>query len=250
MSMRQFSSTNRNAEAAWSSLENVRPPAYTTVATAPTGTHTDSDSVDSPNDRMGAQNVSLPGCDSKSVMLPDETPTDTRGVAETSDSRYSKRPSDKPIPLLICVNLLVYYRIYAVDGAIPSKIPAAPSGDPFLGRIKARSVAPPHTAQSVKRCIAKMENIKDRTSTTLFLTPSSQSPMGDADKVTIRNRTGPGSMPQEPLALVAKMSDSERSALEFGGKGELASAAEPGTTSSGIRYRTSVNTPTFLFITF
>ena len=139
------------------------------------------------------------------------------------------------------MNLLVYYRIYAVDGAIPSKVPAAP-GDPFLGRIKARSVAPPHTAQAVKRCIAKTENIKDRTNTTLFLTPYSQSPMGDADKVTVLNRTGPGSTPQEPLALVAKMSDSERSALESGGRGGLVSAAEPGTTPSGIQYRTSINT--------
>ena len=112
----------------------------------------------------------------------------------------------------MCLNLLVYYRIYAEDGSIVSKTPAAPD-DPFLGRIKARSVAPPHTAKAVKRSIAKMENIKDRTNTSLFFTPYSQSPMGDDDKVTILNRTGSGSTPQEPLALVAKMSDSERSAL-------------------------------------
>ena len=133
--------------------------------------------------------------------------------------------------------LLVYYRIYAEDGAIPSKTPAAP-GNPFLGRIKARSVPPPHTTNAVKRSIAKVENIKDRTSTSLFLTPYSQSPMGDACEVTIFNRTGPGSTPQEPLALVAKMSDSERSALESGGRGGLASAqaAEP----LEIQYRTSI----------
>jgi hypothetical protein len=146
-------------------------------------------------------------------------------------------------------NKLVYYRIYAEDGAIPSKTPVAP-GDPFLGRIKARSVPPPHTAKAVKRSIAKVENIKDRTSTSLFLTPYSQSPMGDADKVTILNRTGPGSTPQEPLALVAKMSDSERSALESEGRGGLASAAEPDTTPPEIRYRTSIqHSPTFLFVT-
>jgi hypothetical protein len=148
------------------------------------------------------------------------------------------------------VNLLVYYRIYAEDGAIPSKAPVA-SGNPFLGRIKARSVAPPHTVQNVKRSIANVEDIKDRTITTLFLTPRSQSPLGDAEKVTIFNRTGPGSMPQEPLALVAKMSVSERSALESDGRGELASAAdsEPDTTPPSIRYRTSIqHSPTFLFI--
>jgi hypothetical protein len=143
--------------------------------------------------------------------------------------------------------LLVYYRIYAEDGAIPSKTPAAP-GDPFLGRIKARSVPPPHTVKAVKRKIAKVEDIKDPTSTSLFLTPYSQSPMADADKVTILNRTGPGSTPQEPLALVAKMSDSERSALESGRRGGLTSA-ESDTKPPEIRYRTSIqHSPTFLFV--
>ena len=110
--------------------------------------------------------------------------------------------------------------------------------DPFLGRIKAMSVPPPHIAKAVKRSIAKVENIKDRTSTSLFLTPYSQSPMGDTDKVDILSRTGPGSTPQEPLALVAKMSDSDRGALESGGRVGLASAAETDATPPEIRYRT------------
>ena len=146
--------------------------------------------------------------------------------------------------------MLVYYRIYAENGAIPSKTPAA-SGDPFLGRIKARSVPPSHTARAVRYCIAKMENIKDITNTSLFLTPNNQFPMGDDDKkVYILNRIGPGSTPQEPLALVAKMSDSERSALESGGRGELTSAAESDTRLPEIRYRTSIqHSLIFLFIT-
>ena len=96
-----------------------------------------------------------------------------------------------------------------------------------------------------------MENIKDITNTSLFLTPNSQFPMGDDDKkVNILNRIGPGSTPQEPLALVAKMSDSERSALESGGRGELTSAAESDIRLPEIRYRTSIqHSPTFLFIT-
>ena len=64
--------------------------------------------------------------------------------------------------------------------------------------------------------------------------------MGDADKVTILNGTGPGSSPEEPLALVAKMSNSERRALESEKRGGLASAAEPDTTPSKIRYGTSI----------
>jgi hypothetical protein len=95
-----------------------------------------------------------------------------------------------------------------------------------------------------------MENIKDRTSTSLFLTPYSESPMNDADKVTILDHTqaGPGSTPQEPLALVAKMSDSERSALESEGRGGLTSA-ESDTKPPEIRYRTFIqHSPSFLFV--
>ena len=137
--------------------------------------------------------------------------------------------------LLIFWISIVYDRIYAEDGAIPSKTPAAPS-DRFLGRIKARSVPPPHTANTVKRSIAKVEDIKDPTSTSLSLTTFSQSPISDDDKVTIRNPTGPGSTPHEPVALVAKMSDSERSALESGGRGGLANTED--TAPPEIRYRT------------
>ena len=109
---------------------------------------------------------------------------------------------------------------------------------------------PPHTIKAVKHSIAKVENIKNRTSTSLFLTQYSESPMGDADKVTIFNRTGLGSTPQEPLALVAKMSGSERSALESEGRSGLTSAEEPDTTSPEIRYRTSIqHCPNFLFVT-
>ena len=147
--------------------------------------------------------------------------------------------------------LLVYYRIYSEDGAIPLKTPVPTfPGDPFLGRIKAISVPPPHTSKTVKCSIAKVECIKDPTKTILFLSPYSQSPTGDADKVDILNRTGPGSTPQEPLAIVAKMSDSDRSDLESERRGELASAAEPDTMSPEIRYRKSFqHCPTFLFVT-
>ena len=109
---------------------------------------------------------------------------------------------------------------------------------------------PPRTVKSVKRSIAKVENIKDRECIALFLTPYSQTPMNDAEKVIILNGTGPGSTPQEPLALVAKMSASDRSALESDGRGELASA-ESDTMSPNIQYRTSIqHSPTILFITF
>ena len=131
------------------------------------------------------------------------------------------------------------------------------AGDPFLGRIKARSVPPPDpgTAKAVRRSIARVENIKDRESTSLFLTPYSQSPMEDGDEITILDGTGPGSTPQEPLALVAKMSDSERSALESDGRSGLSgleSDARPVTsttvTAPEIQYRTSIQYSYFFFL--
>ena len=186
---------NRKRE---SSLENDRKPTYISIV-APThtlsGLDYDIDQKPFPN----------------SLRLPDETKSSLTDTLIVADPNYSKHQSGKIPSSHLCEISLVYYRIYAGDGAIPSKTPVTPGVDPFLGRIKAISVPPPHTANAVKRCIAKVENIKDRTSTSLFLTLYSQSPMGDTDKVAIFNRTGPGSTPQEPLALVAKMSDSERS---------------------------------------
>jgi len=60
--------------------------------------------------------------------------------------------------------------------------------------------------------------------------------MDDAEKVSILNGIGPGSTPQEPLALVAKMSDSERRALDSEGRSGFASGAVYDTTSPEIQY--------------
>ena len=142
--------------------------------------------------------------------------------------------------------MLAYYRIYAEDGAIPSKTPVAP-GDPFIGRINARSVPPPHTAEAIKFRIAKVEdiNLNDPTCLSLFLSPYNQSPLDDTEKVNILDRTGVGSTSEEPLALVAKLSDSERSTLESGRRGGLTNA-EPLPVS---QYRSSIQySSTFLIV--
>ena len=76
--------------------------------------------------------------------------------------------------------------------------------------------------------------------------------MDEADKAIFLNRTGagPGSTPQEPLALVTKISDSERSALDSEGRIGLASAAQHDTTSPEIQYRMFIqHSLTFLFVT-
>ena len=186
---------------------------------------------------------------------PNYTPSPTSGRDSVHGDKtkcshianYSKRPSS-PTSLIISFAwiLLAYYRIYAEDGAIPSKTPVLP-GDPFVGRINARSVPPPHTAESIKLRIAKAEdiNLNDPTTLSLFLTIYNQSPLDDAEKVNILDRTGAGSTPQAPLALVAKILNSERSALESGRRGRLMNA-EP---LPDFQYRSSIQySSTFLFV--
>ena len=72
--------------------------------------------------------------------------------------------------------------------------------------------------------------------------------MDDGDIVNILNGTGPGSTPEEPLALVAKMTDAERSALESGERSGLASVDfVSDTTSPEIQYRMSIQHSLFSF---
>ena len=141
----------------------------------------------------------------------------------------------------------VYYRIYSEDGGIPSKTSVTPD-DRFLGRIKARSVPPPQILRAVKLTIAKAEdiNLNDPTTIDLFHTSHSESPLsGDGRLINTLIVNSQRSTPQEPLALVAKMSDSKRSSLESAREGGL---AESNATSPGVRYRTSVQHSYFSFI--
>jgi hypothetical protein len=90
-------------------------------------------------------------------------------------------------------------------------------GDPLLGRVKAKAVPPPHALDTLRRSLARFEQVNDYTLTSVFLTLSSQSPLDDAGKVDILSRNGPGSAPHEPLAFVVKSSDSERRDIQSEG---------------------------------
>ncbi|KAJ7647853.1 hypothetical protein FB45DRAFT_210041 [Roridomyces roridus] len=81
-------------------------------------------------------------------------------------SYSSSPPSSRFAPLPPLASLVteyeVYYRIYTPSGAIPVK-GAASRPDPFVGRILARSVPPPHRAGMLKRRILAVEGLPDRT---------------------------------------------------------------------------------------
>jgi hypothetical protein len=128
---------------------------------------------------------------------------------------------------------VVYYRVYTEDGAIPSKAPIN-TEDPYLARIAAKSVAPPHRVSSLKRCMSKVENIVNYRNSSLFLSISSHTLMDDGHRLSLLNRSGPGPTPQEPMALVVKLSESERNAL-----GALRTPADTSAlrASPKVRYR-------------
>jgi hypothetical protein len=103
------------------------------------------------------------------------------------------------------LNLLVYYRLFTENIGILSDKPASPS-DPYLGRARANSVAPPQTVYLIKRHLCKIENISDFLGSILFLSGSSLSPLNDTERVSILTPGGPGSSPDEPMELVVKFS--------------------------------------------
>ncbi|KAJ7469353.1 hypothetical protein B0H11DRAFT_1682519, partial [Mycena galericulata] len=95
----------------------------------------------------------------------------------------------------------VYYRVYAVDGALPCQNPCGDSL--YIGRIKATSVPPPHTSASLKRALVQVEGLPDPTGdlTSLFQTKDARTAMGKNDRVDLL--TGDiGATAQKALALV------------------------------------------------
>jgi hypothetical protein len=96
----------------------------------------------------------------------------------------------------------VYYRVFSEDGPIRTLNPVY-SEDPYLGRIAARLVTPPHIAINLRRCLSNAENIDSTIITRLFVSCSSQRAMDDAGRVSILAYPGLGCSPNEPMVLVA-----------------------------------------------
>lgn len=243
MSIRNFLSSSRSSGADRTSLQSDRPPTYASnVTPAPSYA-----GPRNPNDRVSIPTTSIVSSPGSGTMFDDTESSlaDSVSVIETSVSTEATQPSTGPrygkrssfySPRCLYLLKEVHYRVYAEDGPIPSKTSTLPD-DPFLGRVKAMSIAPPHTVVSIVRGLMTIENIEDSTPASLFLTPSSQSPMDSAGKVTILHRSGAGFMPQEPLALVVKLSDAERSNLELPTMDELSRNSEHG---PHVKYRTPI----------
>jgi hypothetical protein len=126
--------------------------------------------------------------------------------------------------------------VYAKDGAIPSVNPPY-SDDPYLGRIMAKLVAPPHTAGSLKHCLSSIENIDDNISTSLFVSASSRTPMDDEGRVPILEDRGPGCTPNDPIALVGQFYGTRQWSLKSKKPKKNLLSSQGGRTSLETRYR-------------
>ncbi|KAF7351638.1 hypothetical protein MSAN_01596400 [Mycena sanguinolenta] len=117
------------------------------------------------------------------------------------DARNMSEAKTEPA---VSVPRYVYYRVYCPDGAIPANTAFDPR-TPYLGRIPARSVPPPHNVVTLKRCLIKAEKLDDAdgSRTVLYRAPDAPNNLGAADKVVI---VGPGvengATPDSALALV------------------------------------------------
>jgi len=102
----------------------------------------------------------------------------------------------------------VYYRVYSSEGEGDEKAKASfDESDISLGRINTLSIAPPHTAGSLKACITKAEGLvtlghalyKDME---LFEDMNGDAAMSDVDAISFLGDTYPGSDEADPVALV------------------------------------------------
>ena len=115
---------------------------------------------------------------------------------------------DVSYPNTALISFAVYYRIYSWAGEGDEQAKTSfDESDISLGRINTLSIAPPHTAGSLKACIAKVEGLvtpghalyKDME---LFQDMTSDAAMSDADVISFQGDSYPGSDEGDPVALV------------------------------------------------
>ena len=95
----------------------------------------------------------------------------------------------------------VYYRLYTVEGPLESNNPIFVN-DCFISRVSSKSVRPPHTAASLKRCVCKIEGVKGPEKATLYLSLSEKKPLDNSARLALRGNPGPGLSEVDPAVFV------------------------------------------------
>ena len=83
---------------------------------------------------------------------------------------------------------------------MPSKVAFDPE-EPSLGRIWADSVAPPHSAPSIKQCISRVEETPALAYADLFADITCKTPLKQGH-ISILHTDCPGLSPNRPMAIV------------------------------------------------
>jgi hypothetical protein len=135
----------------------------------------------------------------ESAAKPDTKPSD-------SEIRYRMFIRHSPchgFPLVLTSRLFgeVYYLLYAEDYEMPSKVAIDPE-EPSLGRIRADSVAPPHSPLTIKRSISRVEKTLALAHADLFAKLSSNTPLKERHIISILRTDCPGLSPKEPMVIV------------------------------------------------
>jgi hypothetical protein len=104
--------------------------------------------------------------------------------------------------------LAVYYRVYLSEGKGDEKAKTSfDENDMSLGRLDTFLIAPPHTAGSLKACIAKVEGLVTPghalyEDMEIFDDMDDDAAMSDTDVISFQGDTYPGSDEGDPVALV------------------------------------------------
>ena len=107
------------------------------------------------------------------------------------------------IACIYMIPFTVYYSLYTEDGDITPEHPINCNGDdsPSVARIDKTLVPPPHSPDSIIRCISYIEGFSYCAWHRLFTSVTSKSPINYMD-AWVPERGGPGSTPDTPLIFV------------------------------------------------
>ena len=112
-------------------------------------------------------------------------------------------PKTQLLASVASFTLAVYYRLYTKLGAFESNHPLY-DNDRFIGRIPSKSVAPPRTVASIKRCLCKFEGLSEPNKALVFTPLSSPTSKEDSARLSLYDPSGPGLSEQDPIALVVE----------------------------------------------
>ena len=93
--------------------------------------------------------------------------------------------------------------LYGIKHEMPSKVAFDPE-EPSIGRIRADSIAPPHSPTSIKRCISRAEgDPRYARYADLFADTSCDTPLEEGH-ISIFPADVPGRSPNEPMVIILR----------------------------------------------